>query len=123
MKKIVTAVHWVSFAYLMYAFGYASLFKVFQKETMMTDMASLGFGKGWTLVIGYGELMGVVGLIAGIWRHEIKNLATLWLFPFAIGALMVHFAHNDYQFFYTALYCSVACVAALGTDRHFRIAV
>ncbi len=116
-------IHWLSFAYLAYAFGYASIFKVVQKESMMNDMAHFGFNKTWTLVIGYGELIGVVGLIGGIWRHEIKNMATLWLFPFSIGALMVHFAHNDYEFFYTALYCSIACGVALFTEKHFKLVI
>ena len=40
---IKTAIHWAAFAYYLYVFGYASLFKVFQKESMMQSMQSLGF--------------------------------------------------------------------------------
>lgn len=121
MKIVAQVVHWISFGYLVYAFGYASLFKVFQKQSMMENMKVFGFGKIWTLFIGYGELVGVIGLIVGIWIHQIKNLSILWLLPFAIGALMVHFSHNDYKFFYTALYCCIACLALLVTDKHFNL--
>jgi hypothetical protein len=121
MKNLVRVSHWIAYGYLIYAFGYASLFKVFQKQSMMENMGNFGFGKLWTLGIGYGELFGVVGLVVGFWMHQVKNLSTLWLLPFAIGALITHFAHNDYEYFYTALYCCIACMVLLVTDRHFKV--
>ncbi len=121
MKNLVRVSHWIAYGYLIYAFGYASLFKVFQKQSMMENMGNFGFGKLWTLGIGYGELFGVIGLVVGFWMHQVKNLSTLWLLPFAIGALITHFAHNDYEYFYTALYCCIACMVLLVTDRHFKV--
>jgi len=121
MKNLVQVSHWLAYGYLIYAFGYASLFKVFQKQSMMDNMSNFGFGKIWTLCIGYGELLGVIGLIVGFWIHQVKNLSTLWLFPFAIGALITHFAHNDYEYFYTALFCCIACMVLLVTDKNFKI--
>lgn len=121
MKLPVQIIHWIACIYLIYAFGYASLFKVFQKQSMMENMRGFGFGKTWTLFIGYAELLGVIGLIVGVWIHQIKNLSTIWLLPFAIGALMVHFAHNDYKYYDTALNCSIACIILLATDKNFKI--
>jgi len=121
MKLLVQITHWAAFTYLIYAFGYASLFKVFQKQSMMENMKDFGFGKTWTLFIGYAELLGVFGLIIGIWIHQTKNLSTIWLLPFAIGALMVHFSHNDYKYYDTALYCFIACIILLATDKNFKI--
>ena len=121
MKNLVKVSHWVAYGYLIYAFGYASLFKVFQKQSMMENMSNFGFGKTWTLFIGYSELLGVIGLIIGLWMHKVKNLSTLWLLPFAIGALMTHFAYNDYEYFYTSLYCCIACVVLLVTDKNFKV--
>ncbi|GAA0743397.1 DoxX family protein [Gaetbulibacter jejuensis] len=121
MKNLVKVSHWVAYGYLIYAFGYASLFKVFQKQSMMENMSNFGFGKTWTLFIGYSELLGVIGLIVGLWVHKVKNLSTLWLLPFAIGALITHFAHNDYEYFYTSLYCCIACMALLVTDKNFKV--
>jgi hypothetical protein len=117
----IQIIHWITYAYYLYLFGYASLFKVFQKQSMMEGMQQLGFSKTWTLLIGYGELLGVCGLIAGLWFHEIRNISVLWLFPFAIGALMVHFAHHEYHHFYGALCGCVASVILLITDKHFKI--
>ena len=71
---LIQLTHWVAYGYLIYAFGYASLFKVFQKQSMMENMNNFGFGKIWTLSIGYGELLGVIGLIIGFWIHQVKNL-------------------------------------------------
>lgn len=121
MKKIQATIHWIAFSYYVYLFGYASLFKVFKKQEMMENMKMLGFGEIWTLLIGYGELLGVVGLFIGLWYHKVKNASVLWLFLFAVGALMVHFAHNDYQYFYGALFGSITSILLLLTDKHFRI--
>ncbi|MHB1148244.1 MAG: DoxX family protein [Lutibacter sp.] len=123
MKILVQIIHWSAYSYLVYAFGYASLFKVFQKQSMMDNMKNFGFVKIWTLFIGYGELIGVLGLLVGIYIHQAKNISILWLFPFAVGALMVHFAHNDYKYFYTALYCCIACVVVLSTDKFFKLSL
>ncbi len=121
MKILLQVTHWIAYVYLIYAFGYASLFKVFHKQSMMENMSNFGFGKLWTLFIGYGELIGVIGLIVGLWIHQVKNLSIIWLLPFAIGALMVHFAHNDYKYFFTALYCCIACIITLMTDKNFKL--
>ncbi|UII31411.1 DoxX family protein [Fulvivirga ulvae] len=123
MKLLIQVVHWIVYAYYVYLFGYASLFKVFQKESMMISMDSLGFNKTWTLLIGYGELLGVVGLLVGLWFHEVKNIAVLWLFPFAVGALMVHFAHHEYEHYYAALFGCFSSLILLATDKYFKIAL
>jgi uncharacterized membrane protein YphA (DoxX/SURF4 family) len=104
-----------------YLFGYASLFKIFQKKDMMEGMESLGFNKTWTLCIGVGELVGVAALILGFWFHEIKNAAVIYLLFFAVGALMVHFAHKDYIDFYDALFGIISGVVLLATDKHFKV--
>jgi hypothetical protein len=66
-------------------------------------------------------LLGVVGFLLGLWNHPIKNASVLWLFPFAIGALMVHFAHNDYHDSYDALMvCRISLILLL-TDKHFKV--
>ena len=121
MKNSIQAIHWIAYAYYAYLFGYASLFKIIQKKQMVDSMASLGFGKSWTLLIGYAELLGWLALILGIWFHQLKNAAVLWLFPFAIGALMVHFAHHEYKHFYSALFGCICSVVLLLTNKHFRI--
>ncbi|MGE8293778.1 MAG: DoxX family protein, partial [Sphingobacterium sp.] len=82
MEIIKSIVHWLSYAYYLYVFGYASLFKVFQKQSMMQSMDSLGFNKTWTLGIGIGELFGVILLLIGLYKPELKNIGILLLFPF-----------------------------------------
>jgi hypothetical protein len=88
---------------------------------MIKGMEALGFNKTWSLIIGYGELIGVIGLFTGLWIHGVKNASVIFLFPFAVGALMVHFAHAEYNHFYDALFCSFAAIVLLATDKHFRI--
>lgn len=118
---ITQGIHWLTFCYYVYLFGYASLFKVFQKKEMMEGMESLGFNKTWTLCIGFGELIGVLALIIGLWSHQIKNAAVIYLFLFAVGALMVHFAHHDYVDFYDALFGAISGVVLLATDKYFKV--
>ena len=60
MKDFKMIIYWASFAYYVYVFGYASLYKVFQKKSMMQNMQALGFNKVPTILIGICELAGVV---------------------------------------------------------------
>lgn len=123
MKKIIEVLHWSAFAYYVYVFGYAGLFKVLQLPHMMSNMEKLGFDKNWTIMIGIAEVIGVLALLVGIWIPQVKNIAVLFLFPFAVGALTAHFAHHDYQYYYNALICCVLSVVLLLTDKRFKITV
>jgi FtsH-binding integral membrane protein len=118
---ITQGIHWLAFSYYAYLFGYASLYKIFQRQEMMDGMESLGFNKTWTLCIGFGELIGIIALFAGLWNHHLKNAAVIYLLLFAVGALMVHFAHKDYEDFYDALFGAIAAVILLITDKHFKV--
>ncbi len=123
MEKVTTIAHWLSYTYYLYVFGYASLFKVFQKESMMQSMQSLGFNKTWTILIGIGELIGVVLLLIGLLKPQYKNLAILLLFPFAVGAFTAHMAHQEYHHFYNALVMCILTVILLATDKSFKILI
>lgn len=123
MEKVTTIAHWLSYTYYLYVFGYASLFKVFQKESMMQSMQSLGFNKTWTILIGIGELIGVILLLIGLLKPQYKNLAILLLFPFAVGAFTAHMAHQEYHHFYDALVMCILTVILLATDKSFKILI
>ncbi|WP_353136141.1 DoxX family protein [Pseudopedobacter sp.] len=123
MEKVTTIAHWLSYTYYLYVFGYASLFKVFQKESMMQSMQSLGFNKTWTILIGIGELIGVILLLIGLLKPQYKNLAILLLFPFAVGAFTAHMSHQEYHHFYDALVMCILTVILLATDKSFKILI
>ena len=123
MEKLISVLHWCAYVYYIYIFGYASLYKVFQKKTMMDSMLSLGFNKPFTIIIGIAELIGVILLLVGFWHHGVKNIGVLFLTPFAIGALTAHFAHQEYNHYYNALICCVLSGFLLLTDKHFQITV
>ncbi len=123
MEKITTIIHWLSYTYYLYVFGYAALFKIFQKDSMMQSMQSLGFNKTWTILIGIGEFIGVVLLLIGLFKPQYKNLAILLLLPFAIGAFTAHMAHQEYHHYYNALLMCILTVVLLTTDKNFRIQI
>lgn len=123
MEKFIGILHWAAYCYYVYIFGYAGLFKVIQRPGMMQSMNSLGFDKTWTIVIGIAEVLGVLALLIGLGNHQIKNMAVLFLFPFAVGALVAHFAHQEYHHYYNALICCVLSVVLLLTEPHFKISV
>lgn len=123
METLKTAIHWLSYSYYLYVFGYASLFKVFQKTSMMQSMQSLGFDKTWTLGIGICELIGVILLVLGIFKPQLKNVGILLLFPFAIGAFATHMAHQEYQYYYNSLIVCVLSIVLLFTDKSFKIII
>ncbi|WP_343559192.1 DoxX family protein [Sphingobacterium sp.] len=123
METIKSIVHWLSYAYYLYVFGYASLFKVFQKQSMMQSMDSLGFNKTWTLGIGIGELLGVILLLIGLYKPEFKTVGILLLFPFAIGAFTAHMAHQEYNHYYNSLLMCMLSIILLATDKNFKISI
>lgn len=121
MKKAADYLHWAGYLWYIYIFGYASLFKIFHVESMVTGMEAFGFDLLWNDIIGWAEVLGVAGLIAGFWKPKIKNLAILWLFPFAIGAFTAHMAHREYDHFFNSLVVTLLSYILLATDKHFRI--
>lgn len=120
VQKILRALLYV---YLVFIFGRAALMKIVEDQTMMEGMQYFGFDRIPSLAIGYAELIVVIALLAGMGKHVIRNIATLLLFFFAFGALIVHWAHRDYVDHYDALFCSIAAVGCLALDRQFRIRV
>lgn len=120
---ILKIIHWIAFSYYAYLFGYASLFKVFKEKGMMESMVHLGYNETWTIMIGLAELLGWILLMIGIFNHKLKNIAVIWLFLFAVGALTAHFSHQDYTYYYAALFGCITAVVLLFTDKHFKISL
>lgn len=121
METIKTAIHCLSYTYYLYVFGYASLFKIFQKKTMMLSMQSFGFNKAWTVTIGALELFGVMLIFIGFFQPQYKNVGILFLLPFAIGAFTTHIAHQEYNHYYNSLIVCILTVIILATDKTFKI--
>lgn len=91
---------------------------------MMEGMESMGFGTTATLIIGWAETLGVVGLIVGIFVPVVKRVTVLLLWPFAIGALTAHFSyHHAFPEYLNALLVTICPAILLATDKHFRIII
>jgi uncharacterized membrane protein YphA (DoxX/SURF4 family) len=121
---IKTILHWLAFAVMLYIFGYAGIYKIVKMPGMMQGMRSMGFGEQVTVIIGWTEVLGVTGLLAGIFIPQVKPIAVLYLWPFAIGALTTHFSyHHGIADFYQALLVTVLPVILLMTDRHFKVSI
>ena len=123
MELLNKIIYWVSYAYYLYVFGYASLFKIFNKKSMMQSMQSLGFNKTWTMLIGAGELIGVILIVVGLFKPQFRNLGVLFLFPFAIGAFTTHMAHGEYHHYYNSLIMCILSVILLFLDKNFKITI
>jgi uncharacterized membrane protein YphA (DoxX/SURF4 family) len=115
---IIRAIFYVGLLFIM---GYAALYKVFEREGMMTGMESFGFNRTWTIAIGYGELLGVIGLLLGLKYPLILRIAILWLIPFAFGAFTAHMARSEYESFYNALFCCIAPIVLFLTDKRLKL--
>lgn len=116
--NIIRGIFYAGFTFI---FGYAALYKVFEWPPMMTGMESFGFNRTWTLIIGYAELLGFIGLLAGLRYPLILRWSIVWLIPFSIGAFTAHIARSEYHHFYNALFCCIACVVLIVTDQRIKI--
>jgi hypothetical protein len=117
----LTIIRIIFYAGFTFIFGYAALFKVFEWPPMMTGMEGFGFSRTWTLIIGYAELAGFIGLLVGLRYPLVLIGSVVWLIPFSIGAFTAHMARSEYQHFYNALFCCIASVVLLITDRRLKI--
>lgn len=123
METFKKAAYWLLIIYYIYVFGYASLEKVFQTKQMMDGMHFLGFNDVWIALIGYGELVGWLIVLFGLYKPEYRNLGMLLLFPFAVGAFTAHMAHQEYSHYFNALYVTLTTPIMLYLDKNFRISI
>ena len=122
--KVKSVLHWTAFAVFLGIFGYAGLYKVIKVPGMMQGMEAMGFNERATLIIGWAETVGVLGLLVGIFIPQVKPVAVLFLWPFAIGALTTHFSyHHGIEHYQNALLVTGLPVILLATDKHFRIII
>lgn len=89
---------------------------------MIEAMASIGFNETGTIFIGIAEVLGVLGILAGLFIPSIKNISVLWLMPFAIGALTVHmsYGHTISDYWESLTVCSLGVIILL-SDKIFKI--
>lgn len=83
--------------------------------------AIVGFRKTWTIAIGIAEIMGVLLIIAGLYKSQLRTLGILLLFPFAIGAFTAHMAHQEYFHFYNSLIMCFLSFILLCFDERINI--
>lgn len=122
MSLLIHVLHWMSVTVFSYIFGYAGIKKLYQEETMMMGMEELGFGVTWTLVIGLAEVLGTIGVLAGIFVHPIKIISVLLLMPFAIGAFTMHMSQqHPFSYYWQSLVVCVLSIVILWTDQRFEI--
>lgn len=122
MSLAVQVIHWISITIFSFIFGYAGLKKLYQEETMMMGMEELGFGVTWTLAIGFAEVLGTIGVLAGIFVHPVKIISVLLLMPFAVGAFTMHMsAQHSFSIYWQSLVVCVLSVVILWTDEEFKL--
>lgn len=122
MSLLIQVIHWISVTVFSFIFGYAGIKKLYQEETMMMGMEELGFDVTWTLAIGFAEVLGTIGVLAGIFVHPVKIISVLLLMPFAIGAFTMHMSQQHlFSIYWQSLAVCVLSVVILWTDKEFEL--
>lgn len=86
-SKPFLVLHWISFLVLVYIFGIVGAIpSLLMQPERVQDMKSIGFNTTWTILIGIGEILGVIGLLIGIKYRKLKTASAIFLFPFGVGA-------------------------------------
>lgn len=121
-ERIKKIFHWIALAIFIYIFGYAGLYKVFKVPGMMEGMAEMGFGATWTLFIGLAEVLGVIGVITGLFIPPVKYISVILLLPFAIGAFTMHMGlHHPFSIYMNSLLVCILPIIILWTDDKFKL--
>lgn len=122
MSLAIQIIHWISVTVFSFIFGYAGLKKLYQEETMMMGMEELGFGVTWTLAIGVAEVLGIAGVLAGIFDHRVKIISVFLLMPFAIGAFTMHLSQqHSFSIYWQSLVVCILSIVILWTDQKFKL--
>lgn len=116
-----TILFWICYAGYLYIIFPAAISKVIQRPHMMENMQLLGFNTTWTLAIGAAETIGAVMVLVGVFKPQFRTLGILLLFPFMIGALTAHMAHQEYHHYYNSLAMCFLSVILLFLDNKITI--
>jgi uncharacterized membrane protein YphA (DoxX/SURF4 family) len=119
-----TWMHWLAIVPFGYIFCKAGFSKILKVEEMVEGMRQIGFGIQPTLIIGWAEVLGLVGLIAGIWFPAVKLVSILLLWIFSISALAIHISyHHPIEELKEALIVTILPLLILATDRHIKLEI
>ncbi|MDR8394483.1 DoxX family protein [Aliifodinibius sp. S!AR15-10] len=122
IKNLKKGIHWIAIAVLVYIFGYAGVYKIIGVQSMMENMASIGFGPTPTMLIGLAETTGVAGVIIGLFYRPAKIISLLGLLPFAIGAFTVHMSyHHSFPVYLNSLLVCIMPLVILWADEEFTL--
>lgn len=122
MSLAIKIIHWISVTVFSFIFGYAGIKKLYQEETMMMGMEQLGFSVTWTLAIGFAEVLGTIGVLAGIFVRPVKIISVLLLMPFAIGAFTMHMSQqHPFGIYWQSLVVCLLSIIILWTDEEFEL--
>ena len=113
--------YWICYLWYLYIIAPSATKKIILYPGMVQSMQSLGFDTTWTLAIGIAEIIGVLLVIAGLFKSQLRTLGILLLFPFVIGAFTAHMAHQEYYHFYNSLIMCVLSFILLFLDERIRI--
>ncbi|QCX53630.1 DoxX family protein [Elizabethkingia sp. JS20170427COW] len=116
-----TIAYWLCYVWYLYIIAPSAIKKITQHSGMMQSMQSLGFDKTWTIAIGIAEIIGVLFVIVGLYKSQLRTLGILLLFPFAIGAFTTHMAHQEYYHFYNSLIMCFLSFILLCLDKRIKI--
>lgn len=122
MSLVIQVIHWISILIFSFIFGYAGIKKLYQEEIMMMGMEELGFGTTWTFVIGLAEVLGTIGVLAGVFVNPVKIISVLLLMPFAIGAFTMHMSQqHSFGIYWQSLAVCLLSIIILWSDKEFKI--
>lgn len=71
--------------------------KILLRRSVTVPMRRLGAGDGLTRLIGFLELAGASGLVAGNWLRPLAWAAVIGLMALLLGAIAYHLRAGDYR--------------------------
>ncbi|MDM5455396.1 DoxX family protein [Peribacillus simplex] len=95
----------LSFVFLMTGFG-----KILGTKMQVESFEHLKFKKEFRVVTGLAQIVGVIGLIIGIWYPGVASLSGIWIGIIMIGAAAAHIRVKDP--FSKAVPAVVLCIVA-----------
>lgn len=122
-EKIFPFLQYFAYFALLPYFFWAGFIKIIAHEITVNAMTAMGYPLAIIQIIGYIEVLSVLGAVLGIFfkNHQLKNISIFFIACTLLCAVMAHLPQWELYHWISGFGLLTASLVCLLTDPHFKI--